>query len=145
MPRVFGTAWIPQVRHNNTDKRTKLMCAAWRAEGFHTNDLRAYTCTTCACFYGGKKFDVVELETFKQHRRGFVYGLLCNAAKEEQIRTLRRHMQQSRRRCLCHCRVHQAKNPLTPIYFGEKRWPGSDGAISAAERMFLEQLVPTLA
>ena len=36
--------------------------------------------------------------------------------------------------------MRQAKCPLTPVLFGEKRWPSSDGEISADDRKFLDEL-----
>ena len=139
--RFDDTYWTRRKRHSNTNKSTKLVCDVCRSEGFHAMDLHEYTCTTCAGVFGRKKFKVLELRNFKQHRRGFLECLACNAAKEERIHQLRPRMQQSRRRCQCHCRIHQPRCPSTPIYFGEKRLPGSDGMITAADRIFLDQLV----
>ena len=33
--------------------------------------------------------------------------------------------------------------PLSPCYFNEGRWPGSDGCITEDEKEFLEKLDPT--
>ena len=48
----------------------------------------------------------------------------------------------SKRFCKCHCPIHKDKCPLTPCIFGEKRWPGSDGYITEAEKKFLDSLNP---
>jgi hypothetical protein len=58
-------------------------------------------------------------------------------------------LKQSRRVCRCLQPLHKATCPLSPCYFGEKRWPGSDNMtssgqpfISAEERQFLDDLKP---
>ena len=56
-------------------------------------------------FFGDNIVNALELTNFKQHGRGFLDCLVRNAAKEERIRTLRtlrRLMQWSQRRCQCY-------------------------------------------
>ena len=88
-------------------------------------------------------FDKHHLENYKYHRRKKLQCKQCVAGEEERARQLRRQLQQSKRKCNCHSRIHQAKCPLTPVIFGEKRWPGSDGAITADDRKFLDGLQPS--
>ena len=135
--------WTKSECGNNMNKQTKVVREACRAEGFHAFDLQAYTCQTCSGIFGSKKYNRVMLKNYKQHKRRNLECLHCIAAAEDRVRQLRKRMQQSKRRCNCYCRIHQAKCPLTPVIFGERHWPGSDGAISAADRQFLDQMIPT--
>ena len=118
------------------------MCKACRAQGFHPKDLETYTCQTCACRFGAHRFNRDLLHNHKHHGRQKLQCKQCVAATEERARHLRKALQKSKRKCKCHCSIHQEKCPLTPVIFGEKRWPGSDGAISADDRKFLDELNP---
>ena len=128
--------------HHASSQGTTLVCKACRALGFHPCDLETYTCQTCACSYGARRFHQIELQNHKNQNRKKLQCMQCVAGAEERVRQLRKQMQQSKRRCKCHCLIHQEKCPLTPVIFGEKRWPGSDGAISADDRKFLDKLNP---
>ena len=120
------------------------MCKACRAQGFHPDDLETYTCQTCACKFGAHKFNRDLLKNYKYHERPKkLQCMQCVANAEERVRQLQKQLQKSKRKCNCHSRIHQEKCPLTPVIFGEKRWPGSDGAISADDRKFLDELRPT--
>ena len=88
-------------------------------------------------------FDNDQLKHYKYHGRQKLQCKQCVASEEERMRQLRKQLQQSKRKCNCHSRIHQAKCPLTPVIFGEKRWPGSDGAITADDRKFLDGLQPS--
>ena len=128
--------------HHASSQGTTLVCKACRALGFHPCDLETYTCQTCACSYGARRFQKIQLDNHKNHNRKKLQCMQCVAGAEERVRQLRKQMQKSKRRCKCHCLIHQEKCPLTPVIFGEKRWPGSDGAISADDRKFLDKLNP---
>ncbi len=62
----------------------------------------------------------------------------CTIKNEERVRTLRKRLQSSKWRCTCGCPIHKERCKLTPVYFGERRWPGSDGFITADDRKFLD-------
>ena len=143
--------WSQSERHNHsTSQRTKLICKACRAQGFHPRDLKTYACQTCAREFGASKFNQNQLHHFKYHQRKKLRCLQCDAAAEERVRQLREQLRKSKRTCTRYCRKHQEGNcsmhhpkcPLTPVIFGERRWPGSDGAISADDRKFLDELNP---
>ena len=87
-------------------------------------------------------FNQIQFNNHKNQNRKKLQCMQCVASTEERVRQLRKQMQKSKRRCKCHCRIHREKCPLTPVIFGEKRWPGSDGAISADDRKFLDELNP---
>ena len=44
--------------------------------------------------------------------------------------------------CACKRMLHKDKCPPSLCYFGEKRWPRGDGAISKEDRKFLDNLNP---
>ena len=89
---------------------------------------------------GANKFATYALQNFICKRRPKIQCLQCETGVEARVRMLRKQLQKSKRKCTCQCRIHQEKCPLTPVIFGEKRWPGSDGAISADDRKFLDAL-----
>ena len=135
--------WHRYQRKNHLGPRkTKLVCKACRAQGFHPDDLKTYKCQTCACEFGAHKINKNQLHHFKYHQRKKLRCMQCAAAAEERVRQLHKQLRKSKRKCTCHCRIHQKKCPLTPVIFGEMRWPGSDGAISADDRKFLDELNP---
>ena len=135
--------WSKQERKNhNSCLKTKLVCKACRAQGFTPWSVEAYTCHTCLCKFGPNKFATHALQNFINKRRAKVQCLQCDTAVEARVRMLRKQLQKSKRKCTCQCRIHQLKCPLTPVVFGEKRWPGSDGAISTDDRKFLDALNP---
>ena len=137
------TYWSRSARRNHSSpKRTYLVCKACRAQGFHPHDLETYTCQTCACKFGARRFNRHQLRHFKYHQRQKLICMQCTAAAEERVQQLRGQLRKSNRKCTCHCRMHKKKCPLDPVIFGERRWPGSDGAISADDRKFLDELNP---
>ena len=135
--------WSKHERKNhNSCLKTKMVCKDCRAQGFTPWNLEAYTCHTCSGKFGVNKFGTSEAKYFNCKRRTKLQCLQCDASAEARVRMLRKQLQQSKRKCTCHCRIHQQKCPLTPVVFGEKRWPGSDGAISTDDRKFLDALNP---
>ena len=123
-------------------KGTKLVCRDCRTQGFRPTDLQTYTCQTCKGEFGAVKFNTQLLKHYKYNDNKKLKCMQCIAGEKDRERRLQKQLRQSKRRCISHCRIHQAKCPLTPIVFGEKRWPGSDGAITADDRNFLDQLNP---
>ena len=110
--------------HHASSQGTTLVCKACRAQGFHPYDLETYTCQKCACRFGAHRFNRDLLKHHKHHQRKKLECKLCVAGAEERVRLLRKALQKSKRKCKCHGRIHQEMCPLTPVVFGEKRWPG---------------------
>ena len=135
--------WSKSERDNHaSSQRTSLVCKTCRAEGFHPEDLETYTCQQCAGRFGAHRFGKDSLKDWKYHLRQKLICQVCVAQSEERVRMLRQRLQKSKRKCTCQCPIHREKCPLTPVLFGEKRWPGSDGAVSAEDRQFLDSLHP---
>ena len=135
--------WSESERDNHaSSQRTKLVCKECRAQGTHPKDLETYTCQTCRCKFGAQKFNRNLLWHHKYDGRKKPQCMQCVANAEKRMLQLRKLLQNSKRKCNCQCRIHREKCPLTPVIFGERRWPGSDGAISADDRKFLDELQP---
>ena len=143
--------WPKWARTNHSSsQQTKLVCQACRAQGFHPGDLKTYTCQTCAREFGAKKINQNQLHHFKYHQRKKLRCMQCVDATVDRVRQLREQLRKSKRKCTQYCRerqggncgMHHRKCPLTPQIFGERRWPGSDGAISADDRKFLDEQNP---
>ena len=66
----------------------------------------------------------------------------CVKKLTEKLRGLQRDLKPSKVKCKCFCPIHREKCPLTPVYYGQRRWPGCDGNISEADRDFLNALNP---
>ena len=96
----------------------------------------------CSCKFGVKKFQREQLRNLKYHGCQKLQCNPCAADAKDRARELRKKLQSSKRKCTCRFRIHAGKCPLIPVIFGEKRWPGSDGAISAEDRKFLDELNP---
>ena len=112
------------------------------AKGRTPKDVSLYTCQTCKETFGMKYFDVKALNNFKYNERSKLQCLTCAAADKNKMQDLQTALKKSKRFCKCFCPMHKERCPLSPCYAGAKRWPGSDGFISAAERAFLDELNP---
>ena len=134
--------WSMSERKNYMNRESTLVCKGCRAQGFLPRDLTTYTCQRCRCDLGAGKFDNSRIQNHKYHEYERLECTECTTATTKRVRQLRKSLQRSNRICRCQCRIHQSKCPLTPVIFGEKRWPGSDGAISADDRKFLDELNP---
>ena len=89
-----------------------------------------------------QKIDAGQLRNHKNYNREKLQCKQCHADGLQRVEQLRRALTRSKRVCKCFCRIHSQKCPLTPVIFGEKRWPGSDGAISADDRKWLDAQNP---
>ena len=70
--------WTRQERYRNKVRKTRLICQACRAEGFHPRDLKAYTCQRCRRSLGAKKYNLYMLAKYKKHARtGKESDLIC--------------------------------------------------------------------
>jgi len=110
--------------------------------GYHPDDVNAYRCQTCKVEYGGKKFDDIQLSHHKHHGRAKLECKQCVKDVVEKVKWLQGRLKGSKVRCNCGCPIHREKCPLTPVYYGHRRWPGSDGHISEEDRDFLNGLNP---
>ena len=74
------TYWSKSERRNHrSPKHTNLVCKACRAAGFTPWSLTAYTCQTCACKFGAKKFDRMKLANFKSRLSRKLHCLQCES------------------------------------------------------------------
>ena len=136
------TYWSKNERGHHNQQGTPLVCKACRSLGHHPADMASYTCQTCKCELGAKKFDQILLKHYKHHDRQKLECKQCAADCKERVRDLQRKLRTSKRVCKCHSLFHSQTCPLFPAIYGEKRWPGSDGAISHRDRQFLDALNP---
>ena len=60
-----------------------------------------------ACEFGAHKINKNQLHHFKYHQRQKLSCMQCAAAAEERVRQLRERLKKSKRKCTCHCRMHQ--------------------------------------
>ena len=135
--------WSVTERKNHVSAfKTPLVCKTCRAKGYSPKDLTAYTCQICANVMGGAMFDKSQLKNYNYHGRKAVQCKECASVATDRLRVLQERMRKSKRRCTCYANIHKDKCPLTPVVFGEKRWPGSDGAVTAEDRKFLDSLRP---
>ena len=134
--------WTTAERKKHMNRDSTLVCKDCRSQGFLPRDLTTYTCRRCRRDLGVGKFDNGQIQNFKYHAYERLECTECSEQTTKILRELHKQMQGSNRICRCQCRIHQNKCPLTPIIFGEKRWPGSDGAISADDRKFFDELNP---
>ena len=140
------TAWTSEERKNydrkDREKGTALVCKACRQAGYSPDDVATYKCQHCEKEGGWKAFDPGLIFHHKVHGNKKLLCTACAAKLAEMTKELQKKLKQSRRLCKCFCPVHKPKCPLEPCYDGDRRWPGSDGYISAKERQFLDNLNP---
>ena len=102
----------------------------------------------CKKSWGYLKYDRHMRNNFKDHGRSRIVCTTCTKETDEKVKLLRKRFKLSKRWCKCNCPIHQEKCPLAPVYYKEKRWPGSDIAtdgqmyITEADYRFLEALKP---
>ena len=136
--------WSKSERDHHLSKGTRLVCRTCRAKGCTAHDTKLYTCQNCEIQAGSSKFDKVCLQNFNHQSRSKLICISCSAKAKARERTLKDRLRQSKRICKCFGKIHQEKCPLTPVYYGDRRWPGSDGYISLEDRLFLDGLNPML-
>ena len=66
----------------------------------------------------------------------------CVQRLAQRVKSLQKELRSSKVRCKCFCPIHREKCPLAPVYHGQRRWPGCDVNVSAADRDFLNGLNP---
>ena len=137
-----GTFWTKNERDHNRRHNTKLVCKTCRTKGYNPDDVETYVCQHCHMSYGWKKFDKETMHNFKTHGRKKLQCTECVVRINTKTQTLREALKKSKRFCKCHCLIHKEKCPLSPCFFGEKRWPGSDGYITEQDKKFLDSLNP---
>jgi len=136
------SSWSMNERKQHRCIDATLVCRICRDKGCTARDTKLYTCQNCECQVGSKKFDKNLLYNFKHRLRPTLICISCLAKAKKRERTLKDRLRQSKRICKCFCMIHKDKCPLSPVYYGERRWPGSDGFISEADRIFLDELKP---
>ena len=129
--------------HYESNKRTLLVCKTCRdSRGYTPDDLKTYTCQQCHDKGGWKLFDKELMHNMKSHGTKKLLCNLCVAQVKGKTQELHRKFKSSKRFCKCFCPIHRQSCPLSPCYFNEQRWPGSDGWISAEDKDFLDKLNP---
>jgi len=143
--KAYDTSyWTRNERRNkrNSTLQSKLVCKDCRERGIHPRDLKTYTCQSCNIKFGAKKFHKVQLSNYRQKLTIKLNCLQCTQRIDARLNRLREILKSSRRICRCHSRIHKAKCPLTPVAYGEQRWPVSDVGITENDRSFLDKLHP---
>ena len=136
------THWTAnQVKHH-VNRGTILVCQKCSEKGCTTTDTRLYTCSACHETYGSKFFGRQDKYHSNEHHNKKLLCTKCQTESHMKVRHLKHKMTQSQRRCKCYCPIHQDRCPLSPFVYGDRRWPGSDGYISATEREWLDKLKP---
>ena len=104
-------------------------------------DAHPYLCTECGGKFGTQRFDIKDIDN--QKNRG-IKKLQCKKCKNlsaANVTILRGKVRKSEWHCKCACLLHTERCPLSPAYFGERRWPGKDKELSAEDKLFLDDLV----
>ena len=140
--RYPKTAWPVQVLKNQKKQGSTIVCSSCKEQGRTADDINLYTCQRCHLDLGSKRFEIVLLEHFKHHGRQKLICLACTREEDKRERLLHFQFRGSKIFCKCGCPIHRERCPLSPCYFGERRWPGCDGIISAEDRLFLDEIRP---
>ena len=129
--------------HYEGKQGTLLVCKVCRDSGYTPDDVKTFTCEQCQDKGGFKVFDKDLLLHVKYHGRKKLLCKLCVSQVTRKTDELQHKFKSSKRYCKCFCPMHRQSCPLSPCYFNERRWPGSDGCITEDEKEFLEKLDPT--
>ena len=113
------------------------VCDNCRDAGYTTTDKTKYNCGACHRTAGKSQFPPHSL---KNHLARC--SILTCKPCADRIAKLRENLKRSKRFCKYNCLIHTARCPLTPIIYGEKRWPGSDGHITRRDCVFLDHMQP---
>ena len=141
------TAWTKKERdnyecRNEREKPTALVCKGCRKAGYTPDDVETYTCQHCHKKEGCKSFDPELIHHRKTHGRQKMICNTCIPKLATRTKELQAKLRKSKRVCNCFCPIHKDRCPLTPCHSNDRRWPGNDGYISAADREFLDNLNP---
>ena len=134
--------WSAAEMKDHKRRHTSLVCAACRTKGCTAKDLAVYACRTCGEVFGASKFNAKAVNNFKYNERRQPACKTCEEAEAGRLKRLQNELRKSKVFCNCSCHMHTERCRLSPRYFGERRWPGSDGFITADDRKFLDQLKP---
>ena len=134
--------WSKKEREHHTERKSRLVCKDCRVKGCTAWNVRLYTCTTCNEQKGSALFSDEAINNYTSHDRQSLVCKRCVEASKAREKALRLQLRNSKRYCKCFCIYHTEKCPLSPVCFGEKRWPGCDGFITTDERIFLDSLRP---
>ena len=136
------SSWGTQALKDSQRRGSALVCKDCRGKGCTADDIRLYPCTRCAREFGTTRFDKQVLKDLRDHGRSMLTCKECSTARAAREKALHAQLRKSKRVCKCFCLYHKDACPLSPCVYGEKRWPGSDGHITADDRAFLDNLRP---
>ena len=147
--RFDEKSWTLKERDNHRYQNTKLVCKDCRAVGYRPEDVTKYECQRCHQEFGAQKFDRHMMNHFNSHGRAKLECKQCVQVMAQELKKLKKQLKPSKVRCKCGSRLgHADKCPLTPVYQGQRRWPGCDKDktgqpyISPTDRDFLNGLNP---
>ena len=129
-------------KYKTAHPHSYLLCNNCKAMGLSKKDNTVYQCTSCKEMLGEKRFDPDQLQEFKRKRTTKLDCKICIDGIATRLKHLEAALKKSKRRCTCYQLLHAAKCPLSPCYFGERRWPGSDGYITLEDSQFLNSRTP---
>ena len=134
--------WPSTQRKDHKKKGCLLVCQICRQNGCTAHDIDLYKCTACGESLGTARFDQQQLKDLKFHGRQKLQCKVCTASQLARISALQKALQKSKVRCKCFQVFHSERCPLSPAYYGQKKWPGCDGHVTQLDRNFLDGLNP---
>ena len=140
--KLLSKSEFAKIRLNETEKKTGVLCADCKKLGYTPDNLVSIRCRSCKKEFGPLRFSENPSQAALGQNGTWMECTECAGTTEMKIKMLKSKLKTSRRKCNCGSRLHRDRCPLTPVRSGEKRWPGSDGAITAEEREFLDGLKP---
>ena len=129
-------------KYKQEEPDSYLLCSNCRAKGLSKKDNKLYQCSNCKEMLGCKYFEVQQLSDKKRGHQTKVECKTCTEGIATRLKHLEAALKKSKRRCTCYQLLHRAKCPLSPCYFGERRWAGSDGYITLEDSQFLNSRTP---
>ena len=134
--------WSAQELRNEKNQGSKLVCKTCRGKGCTADDPALHTCQLCRKELGSKRFQAEHLKDFKYHGYKKLWCASCMAAASNREKDLKAAFKRSTWFCKCGCMLHTERCPLSPRFYGERRWPGGDNCISKDDKDFLNKLNP---
>ena len=134
--------WTKKERDNHRNLNRKLVCSNCRDKGHHPDDVDKYKCQRCDLVFGGKKFDQKMINNYRNNWRSKLECNECVQRVAQRVKGLQKEVRSRKVRCKCFCQIHREKCLLSLVYHGQRRWPGCDANVSAADRDFLNGLNP---
>ena len=123
------TYWSANERKHKQQRGTLLVCKSCRARGCTADDLEMYPCQTCKEMLGTKRFGKDLLKDHKYHGKQKLQCSACMAVETARVKELQVQFRKSKVFCKCFRPLHAERCPLSPSYYGQSKWPGSDGHV----------------